>query len=238
MKQLITGGCSFSECIGHPGTWPRHLADALPGYQHTSTAIGSQGNGLISRRVIYQVTETLKHTAAQDILVGIMWSGPDRHDFYINSVPEMFESDGWMENPTKFIKDSPGAWAIMNNGWKMHHAKIYFTEFHTQVGSLIYTFEHILRTQWFLKQHGIKYFMTTYTREVIPDYVKTWADIKHLCNEVNFSNFLPVIGEYEWCRDYSGLEFPMPNDKHPSVEQHREFTQQIILPFLKEKNYI
>ena len=129
MKQLITGGCSFSECIGHPGTWPRHLADALPGYQHTSTAIGSQGNGLISRRVIYQVTETLKHTAAQDILVGIMWSGPDRHDFYINSVPEMFESDGWMENPTKFIKDSPGAWAIMNNGWKMHHAKIYFTEF-------------------------------------------------------------------------------------------------------------
>ena len=80
--------------------------------------------------------------------------------------------------------------------------------------------------------------MTTYTMEVIPDYVKTWADIKHLCNEVNFSNFLPVIGEYEWCRDYSGLEFPMPNDKHPSVEQHRAFTQQIILPFLKEKNYI
>ena len=57
MKQLITGGCSFSECRSHAGTWPRHLADALPNYEHVSTAMGSQGNGLISRRVIYQVTE-------------------------------------------------------------------------------------------------------------------------------------------------------------------------------------
>jgi hypothetical protein len=238
MKKLITGGCSFSECKQHKGTWPRHLAGALPDYQHTSTAMGSQGNGLISRRIIHQVTQSLKETTADNLLVGVMWSGPDRHDFYVQHIPEMLKSDGWMENPTKFVKNSSGAWAIMNDGWKMHHAKLYYTEFHTRAGSLIYTLEHILRTQWFLKQHGIKYFMTTYTGDVIPDYIKTFADTEHLYNEIDFANFLPVVGEYEWCRDYSGIEFPVPNDYHPSTEQHQIFTQQVILPFLKERNYI
>jgi hypothetical protein len=239
MKTLITGGCSFSECKSPwIKTWPNHLTAALPDYQHTSTAMGSQGNGLISRRVIYQVTETLKHTAAEDILVGIMWSGPDRHDFYVQRFTKQHNSDGCMENPTKFVKNSQGAWAIMNDGWSMHHARMYYKYFHTHEGSLIYSLEHILRTQWFLKQHGIKYFMTTYTGDVIPEQVKTFADTEHLYNEIDFSNFLPVTGEYEWCRDYSGLEFKVPGDNHPSAEQHLLFTQQIILPFLKEKNYV
>jgi hypothetical protein len=50
--------------------------------------------------------------------------------------------------------------------------------------------------------------------------------------------FLPVLGEYEWCRDYSDLEFPNPEDNHPSREQHRAFADQVILPFLKERNLI
>jgi hypothetical protein len=61
MKTLITGGCSFSECVStNIDTWPRHLARALPEYTHISTGLGSQGNGLISRRVIYEVSECLK----------------------------------------------------------------------------------------------------------------------------------------------------------------------------------
>lgn len=239
MKTLITGGCSFSQCVNpRTKTWPKHLAGAVSNYEHISTAIPSQGNGLISRRVIYQVIETLKTTAAEDILVGVMWSGPDRHDFYVQHVPEMLVSDNWWENPTKFIKSSAGAWAIMNNGWKMHHAKLYYTEFHTQVGSLVHTLEHILRTQWFLKHRNIKYFMTTYTGEVIPDYVKTHTDTEHLYHEIDFTNFLPIVGEYEWCRDYSGIEFLDPYDLHPNTEQHQKFTQQVLLPFLTEKNYI
>ena len=238
MKALITGGCSFSECLVHPGTWPQHLNTALPEYQHISTAMGSQGNGLISRRVIYQVTETLKQTAARDILVGVMWSGPDRHDFYVQHRPEVLASDGWMENPTRFIKGSTGAWAIMNANWKMHHAKLYYTEFHTHIGSLIYTLEHMLRTQWFLKQHGIRYFMTTYTGEVIPDSIRKFVDARHLYDEIDFSNFLPVTGQYEWCRDHSDLEFPVPGDNHPSSAQHQLFVQQVVLPFLKEKNLV
>ena len=238
MKTLITGGCSFSECHSHAGTWPRHLSNALPDYEHVSTAMGSQGNGLISRRVIYQVTEASKHTRAEDILVGIMWSGPDRYDFYTQRVTDDMTANTKI-NPFKFVPDGVGAWAIMNGGWKMNHAKLYYTEFHNRAGSIIYTLEHILRTQWFLKQHGIRYFMTTYTGDVIPDYAKTrFPDADHLINEIDFANFLPITGEYEWCRDHSGIEFPAPNDYHPSPAQHKLFVEQVVMPFIKERNLI
>lgn len=239
MKTLITGGCSFSECRSPwISTWPKHLAAALPDYQHTSTAMGSQGNGLISRQVIYQVTKALKQTSADNILVGIMWSGPDRHDFYVQPSTEVFASNGWMENPTRFVKNSPGKWQILNHHWTTDYDKLYYTNFHSYHGALIYTLEHILRTQWFLKSHGIKYFMSTYTGEVLPDIAKTHPDMQHLYNLINTSVFLPVVGEYEWCRDYSGLEFPVPNDPHPGTEQHRLFVEQVVLPFLKERNSI
>jgi hypothetical protein len=80
--------------------------------------------------------------------------------------------------------------------------------------------------------------MTTYTGEVLPEIVKTHNDTKHLYELVDTSVFLPVLGEYEWCRDYSDLEFPNPEDNHPSREQHRAFADQVILPFLKERNLI
>jgi len=235
MKKLITGGCSFTEWPQNTHTWPKFLLEHLPEYTHANAALGSSGNGLISRRVIYETTQALKQCDAKDILVGVMWSGPDRHEFYTQRVTDDMTANTKI-NPCKFIPDSPGAWAIMNGGWKMNHAKIYYTEFHTLAGSLISTLEHILRVQWFLKQHGVRYFMTTYTGDVIPNYVKTFADTEHLYSEIDFVNFLPVSSEYEWCRDHSGIEFPAPNDYHPSGAQHKLFVEQVIIPFLKERN--
>ena len=236
MTLLITSGCSFSECRSHAGTWAKHLADALPNYQHISTAMGSQGNGLISRRVIYQTTQALKQTRAEDILVGIMWSGPDRHDYYTTTPPIVYKEDLWMENPTRFVPNGQGAWNIVSPGWRMPAAANYYVNFHDQIAQYIYTLEHVLRTQWFLKSLGIRYFMSTYTSAVLSDIVKTHNDTQHLYELLDTSAFLPVTGEYEWCRDWSGLSFPMPNDPHPSVEQHQAFVKQIILPFLKERH--
>jgi len=81
--------------------------------------------------------------------------------------------------------------------------------------------------------------MTTYTSEVLPDdAVPVHYDMQHLYNLIDHSVFLPVTGEYEWCRDCSGLDFPVPGDNHPSTEQHKLFVEQVILPFIKERNYI
>lgn len=237
MKQLITGGCSFSECISPwIETWPKHLANFLKEHKHTSTAMSSQGNGLISRRIIYQVSEALKTTNSNDILVGIMWSGPDREDFYFTKSPAVVKEDDYMENPTRFVSDSVGSWLIINHHWKTALAQNYYRHFHDMVGQYIYSCEHILRTQWFLKMHNIKYFMTTYTNKVFNK--TTHLDVKHLYDQIDFAQFLPVAGEYEWCKEFSGLSFPVEGDIHPSSEQHRLFTEQVIMPFLTKKEYI
>lgn len=239
-KLLITGGCSFSECVSSfQHTWPIQLAKILhPTWQHKSSAMGSQGNGLISRRIIYRVIEELKTTKPEDMLVGIMWSGPDRHDYYRTGDIYFDKLQPWFENPTKFVKDTPGYWVILNGHWDDTISRNYYTNFHEYEGSLIYTLEHILRVQWFLKQHNIKYFMTTYTSQVLPDIIKSHPEIEYLHKQIDFDKFLPVTGEYDWCIDYMPNDFPYPNDNHPGIEQHTAFTEQVIIPFLKKKQYI
>jgi len=238
MNILVTGGCSFSEPNGaFKGTWPIHLYQALLGYQHVATGMGSQGNGLISRRIIHEVSRALKTTPAENILVGIMWSGPDRYDFF----KEDFKFDhnlGWMENPTSFVNKLKKNWVILNHGWKNDISDQYYKNFHSFIGHTIYTCEHILRVQWFLKLHNIRYFMSAYTSEVMHNEYILHPEVKFLYDQIDQTQFLPVTGEYEWCRDFSSIPFDDPKDFHPNKEQHQEFTNQVIIPFLKNKNYI
>ena len=76
MKILITGGCSFS---ADDYCWPVHLQNKLSYDTHYQTGVGSSGNDLISRKVIWQVNKCLKSgIKPEDMLVGIMWSGKER----------------------------------------------------------------------------------------------------------------------------------------------------------------
>lgn len=240
-KLLITGGCSFSECIStNIDTWPRHLAKNLQGYKHISTAMGSQGNGLISRKIIYEVSKALNNgVSPDDILVCIMWSGSNRHDSYFQTANLVYTKnhDGWMENPTKVVETNPNkCWHIFNHHWQTPLNVSYYRGFYDPVMAAIQTLEHILRVQWFLKCYGIKYMMTTYMAAVFTQI--NHPECKHLYAMVDKSNFLDVAGEYEWCKKKALHPFPNEDDPHPSTEQHGEFTEKVILPFLKEKGYI
>lgn len=240
VELLITGGCSYSDVRTTTQTWPVHLNDFLKlGSNHIKTGLVSQGNGLISRRIVYEVSQALKTHSADKLLVAVMWSSPDRHDYY-DSRENIFTHnvDGWKQNPTKFITESKTNWVLLNWHWNNPLAKQYYTQFHDQIGSLIYSYEHILRTQWFLKLHGIKYFMSSHTVEAFPKNFLDHVDVKHLYEQINFDQFLPVDGEYEWCRDYSGLEFSEHDLSHPTSEQHKLFTNHVIIPFLERKNYV
>ena len=249
MKIVITGGCSFSECISPwIETWPRHLERQINSDVAFHEGLGCQGNDNISRQIIHRVSETLKNYSNEDILVGIMWSGFDRKSLFVNyqnlekinhgmTIPGQFGESLGVYNPYNWIEESSSqGWLIL--GGDDRRSKAWFTELHHAVEAQLTTIEHILRVQWFLKLNNIKYFMTTYMSEVLDEFLTNNYNVKHLYNQIDFNNFLPVVGEYEWCRDFSGLDFPIPGDKHPSTEQHKLFSEQIIIPFLKEKNYI
>ena len=119
-RVLITSGCSFSETLVEE-TWPIHLQRMLVDETNFSAqnlmslGLGSQGNGLISRKIIHGVHEQLKVRKPEDILACIMWSGPTRHEQYssdrdvILRLKHGSNSDQWMINPTRVVeKDVDG----------------------------------------------------------------------------------------------------------------------------------
>jgi hypothetical protein len=263
-KVLITSGCSFTESkyswsdpTDRTGTktWALYLGRYLQNfnYDFINKAMGSQGNGLISRGIIYQVTEELKTRNPEDILVGIMWSGVDRHDYRCEN-PELTNFalnkiyNGWMENPTGFIGDIK-KWIVMNGHWSSpdndgkvnEEAYLYYKHFHDIVGSYIYSLEHMLRVQYFLKNLNIKYFFTIYQDHVFePKYINH-NEVKYLYKLLDKNQFLPVTSEYTWCVESKVAEehwiLPHPAN-HPHSLHHQAFTEQVIIPWLKNKSYI
>jgi hypothetical protein len=230
---LVSSGCSFSYDYF---TWPIHLAEYLQA-EHFQVGWGSSGNAFISRRAIYKVTELLESGVdPSEILVGIMWSGPDRVELY-SEYPHVYNESEVLRTSTTATSiwpetDKTGEWIVMNAGFQSKLATQYYRTFYNETHAMIQTYEHVLRTQWFLERHNIRYFMTTYTSNVFNEDRVNTVQTNYLKNSVDWSKFLPVDGCYEWVRDNSKHPFINPPDTHPSKEQHRDFVYGAIIPFL------
>lgn len=148
-KILLSSGCSFT---ADEHTWPNHTSKFL-NLELLNVGMSSQGNGLISRKVIYNVEKLLETYKSDEILVGIMWSGIDRYDYYTDSKEKV--SWGWaiknnsVENPTNITENNYN-WRIMNAHWDNFESKLYYENFHHNISSMLFTVEHILRIQWHL----------------------------------------------------------------------------------------
>ena len=235
---LITSACSFGEShSADVQTWPAHLNKILQPSAWTNCSMGSQGNGLIARKLIYEISQQDDY---DNILVGIMWSGTSRSEFYTTDrrIIKNLKSrnyDGWLENPTKFVKNDPGGWVIQNAHWINVYSKNSY-RFYDPMGGVIRTLELILYTQLFLEKYNIKYFMLTFMDSVLENIHKSPVT-EHLVNLINWEPFiLGNKGCYEWCKENTS-EYIVPLG-HPSNEQHEIFTKQVIIPWLEEKKYI
>ncbi len=229
---LITSGCSFSD--PEFNAWPVHLSNYCDLFtDHIGLGLCSQGNGLISRKVLYTVHEQLKINNPKNLFVGIMWSGHSRGDIYIDKKISFDKNiDGWTTNPVKFIDQDPGSWIITNHHWKNVYAKRFYKNYDTIYGQM-QTLEHIIRLQNYLKLKQIKYFMTTYTSNVL-EYQEHPA-LSWLYEQIDFEQFLPIAenGCYEWWA--ANTDIKMTRDNHPTVEQQKIFTKKVIVPWIKKK---
>ena len=234
MGHLVTSGCSFTD--KHTITWANHLADAL-GHQLYNTGMGCQGNGLIARKALYQTQLLLNRGMNSDnILVGIMWSGPDRMDWFIDNPPELPNIDNWItgENPHTFITGAPGGWVLGNHHWENKWSKDYYqSRYCNIIAHQIKTYEQIILAQSYLQSKNIKYFMTTYTGNVFLDSDKTDPNITWMRNLIDWDRWLPVDGCLEWCYGKQhGVE--NYNGMHPTRLHHKLFAEQVIVPFLSD----
>lgn len=240
-KVLIASGCSFTF---EKWNWPGHLGRDI-GVEIINVGMGSQGNGLISRKLIYAVETALRKYRPEEILVGVMWSGTDRVEYHTHDGSNVIHwgtkiFDPNIKNPTNVVKGQYN-WRIMNHHWDNKESLNYYENFHTSIYGMVVTIEHVLRIQWYLKHLGIDYFMSTYM-DIFGDKILTEnSEVDYLFKMIDFETFLPIKGCYEWVKEnYSKLGLPS-NDKtatHPTSFGHRKFSEEVIEPYLKEKKII
>jgi hypothetical protein len=222
-----------------------HVTQLL-GCEHQDVALPSQGNGMISRRVLYAVEQALKSMSAQDIIVGIFWSDLNRHEFYNErNVADWVDQFHW-GNPTSikpydsFISQQDKNWVLLSPHYTKDYAKTHYRMFHSYIDSQIKTCEHVLRTQWYLEKNKIKYFMGTYTHNTFHKNFIDHPEVSWLYNQINQHTLIPIVGMLEWGNELTDPELKFnPDDLyHLNTPQSKAFTDQVIWPFLKEKNYV
>lgn len=233
---LVVSGCSFTanKC------WPHHLANKLnfSKEQLKNYGVISSGNGRISRSIIYGVSEALKTHKPENILVGVMWSAASRYEIFQEDINRsMIWQHGDNVNPTGFVEGADKNWILIHSGWDDVFSKNYYTYHYNEIGSYINSLEHVLRVQWFLKQHNINYFMTSAFGELFPEDI-TNPNLKYLYDMVDQSKFLPVKNCMDWTVNCGIPGDPADdgkpfNFKHPTDLQHEAFAEQVVYPYIR-----
>lgn len=241
---LLTSGCSFSTCGDETlgDTWPIHLSRYFK--SHYAEATPGIGNNLIARRLIYRLSLALKYHSGAELFVGVMWSEPGRHVFWCDGYQtndQLRSRFGREEftvsfNPTvhkneqemgKYIKILPGHATPLN--------KTFFKNFYDPVDSQMKTFESMLLLQNFLKNHKIKYFMCFYKGNVLNHSEYNWKSYpitSWYYDLIDWDNII-LEPEHEWVKENTNLE--LLDSFHPSPEQHKEYTEQLLIPFIRNK---
>lgn len=244
IKALVTSGCSFSNCSNYDQfqveenkTWPIWLREKLL-IPHFSEAMAGQGNGLISRKTLHRLNALLKTYKPEEIFVGVMWTGRDRFDFFFEDPIELpTNNDGWLENPTKIVSNAPGGWVILNPHWSHRYNAPWFKNYYNETAGQVYTLEHIVHLQNFLKLKGINYFFTSsFSSHINHSAASADPNCSWLYEQIDWSNWLPIESQRHWITD--NCEIPGANNFHPRNEQHEKFVDQVIVPWLKQRNIL
>ena len=239
-KLLLTSGCSFTDSNF---AWPHQLSKKCD-FDVDNIALASQGNGLISRKLINTLENYPINYSSDDIIVGVMWSGVNRYERFIESGDEYVGPPHLDYNPTWCVYQDRirgRRWRIMSHNWtKSEDCKIYYGTFNNIISSTVQTLEHILRVQWYLDICNIKYFMSTYMNIFSDEKIMNHPEVKYLHEMVDFSKFLPVEGFFEWNKEHYPIQgfHDLKTDFHPNEFGNTKFTDEIIIPHLIKNKII
>ena len=258
MKHIIVGGCSFTQ---GDQSWATALGRSIPNSVIYNTGAGSSGNEMISRRVIHKIEELEKEIKFNDnnVLVGIMWSSYARNVYYAQTKTEydrIFSPHSYKiwkyrndienyclknksANPHKWPHNDTGVWLQATAGMDYTHHHKFLNNFFNETHETVKTLEHVIRTQLYLEKKKIKYFMVPYMDSWIPKKVNK-IQTEYLMKMIDWNQFLPVTSNHAWIAKESTKPWrnAYENDHHPSYDQHDDFVQKIVMPWLKEKKYV
>tara|TARA_B100001287_G_scaffold109688_1_gene92511 strand:+ start:471 stop:1184 length:714 start_codon:yes stop_codon:yes gene_type:complete len=237
LKYLVTSGCSFT---AYERCWPYRLVEQLGKINYTliNDAEGSSGNAMIHRRIIYQVGKLLAQGIDKDdILVGVMWSGANRHNIHDEKIERIGKDD---VNPYYWPEEGGrGAWEIFCATNSSRKVMWYYQHVFSYYQSVLETYEYINHLQNYLQMKDVKYFMCPYMDgwdyEGFHDNDDPY--IRMLVDSIDYSKWPTKQGQWEWVKEnYANLK--LANPKHPGPEQNNLWVEKVIIPWLKENNYV
>jgi hypothetical protein len=244
-KILLTAGDSFTNCDDYDikgnednRVWPIWLRERMPDARHFSEGLGGQGNRLIAHRTQYRLEQLLKQQQPQDILVGVMWSGVDRWEFY-NSENLVFDNKNDINgevNPVRFIADAPGGWAMTHPQYAHERNDLFYKYFYDPVWMQIQTLEAIIHTQRHLRERGIRYFMSQSFDGCLAESRRPDPNLSWLWDQIDFDTWLPVKSMQDWCHEHCPIDGV--RNFHPRPEQCDQFVEQVVWPYLQQKDLL
>jgi len=239
IKLIISAGCSFTQVPNTFENWPKHLSSEL-NIEPLYLGQGAAGNGIIANKLICNVEKSLLQYNSHEILVGVMWSGPDRHEIYHTDYFPHNKFGGVEDyrNPLRISKDHKDYnWYLLQSNFDDISSKLWYAHFHDDIGAIISTIKNILLVQWYLTCKNIKYFMTTYAPQTLPNEIISLEDVQSFYNLIDLTKFLPVNNALDWMMN-CGKWHKNEEDGHPPTEANIEFVNKIIIPHLKNVGYI
>ena len=236
-KYIITAGCSFTQYPQNPkfSNWPGHLSNYL-GCEHNSKFIGkmSADNSYIANITLYTLSSIDKNDYDK-ILLGVMWSGINRMSCFLQEEPDSYHRFEVEGNPVGYIDKK---YYFMSPHWNDELSVIYYKHYYDEIGSIIMSIKNMLLVQNFCKINNIKYFFTEYSYDCVSrNILIKHPEVKFLYEQLDKSNFLPVTDMSDWIDNNTSLSYE-PNDRHPTTEMSKQFTENVIIPHLKNMGYV
>lgn len=243
-KILVTGGCSFS--LGE-NTWAEFAAQCFDHSYHT--AMGSMGNRLIARRIIYEVQSVIKQGAdPKDILVLVQWTSPDRSEIYwredqcSRATDQYRQLDNETVNPLRWPRDSgQGAWIIQNPNWQQPSSLVWYQHFWNAVEQRVKTAETWIMLEQWLAGQGVEWLWAGYTSEVYDPGLRLHPQLDYLYDQCLFDRWWwspERGGQWEWLVE-QGLALESQGfGSHPTRSQHEQWFLRQILPRVEQQGWI
>lgn len=232
-KKILVSGCSFTwnNSEKHICTWPYFVAslmqiDTANVYDCSQ---GASGTAHALWSIINEI-ETNPEVTADDTLVMVMWSGLTKTDVIGSS----FDSDQWhLEKQSYHYNKDYGSISLHNNNSSSNHANLTKLNlaYKRAIGEDAQVYQsclNIIALENYLSNKGYKNCMLT------------WQDPQHALSLVD--NALAekvsklIVNNIESLSSWARRNNMLAEDRlHPSVQGHKEWTRQILMPLLCEK---
>lgn len=248
IKKIITGGCSFTE----GQTWASYLRSVVANNSCTlvNTAMSSQGQELIQKKVTLEVIESLKQYLPEELAVIVMWSGTERKALYVDNpyaIDKYFKHVWHQKNdPVKDLKNKinhDAAWfcsnanSILSPEFATEPAKMHFSLTKDSSYAVHVSLENIIFLQNFLAKNNIKYyhmFYMDYPLEDIEQY-KDHGIVDYLYQQYDYSTLVDRKSIFTYLKELNNDDLYFRPDAHPTGIGQKLWLDNVLLPYLEKR---